>query len=66
MTHDKTASVCEDGVVRRHLRDSIEGFRILRSREFWQAFRDYWSAEAISARLDAFAARLRGESHDDD
>ena len=50
--------------VRRYFRELAEGFRILRSREFWRAFRAYWSADAVSKRLDEYAARLRGESHD--
>jgi hypothetical protein len=36
-----------------------EGARQLCSREFWRAFRDYWSADAVSKRLDEFNERLR-------
>ncbi len=67
LSHDEhVATMRENGAVRRYLRELAEGFRILRSREFWQSFREYWSSEAVATRIDAFAARLRGESHDAD
>lgn len=41
------------------LRDTWEGFRIVCSREFWDAFREYWSPEAIGARLEAYTERVK-------
>lgn len=37
-----------------------EGLRILFSRRFWRAFRDYWRPEAVAAHR-AWAARRRNE-----
>lgn len=39
-----------------------EGLRQLCSREFWQAFRAYYSPEKISERLDDTAARIREQT----
>jgi hypothetical protein len=38
-----------------------EGFRQICTREFWRAFRDYWSSEAVSARIDDWTHRYREE-----
>ena len=45
--------------MRAWLSEMREGFRQLCSREFWDAFRDYYSTEKIKARLDAFAEKAR-------
>jgi hypothetical protein len=34
-----------------------EGGRQLCSREFWRAFRDYWSGAAIAGRMDTWIER---------
>lgn len=46
----------------RHLRDLREGLRVLCSRDFWRAFRNYWSGDAVSARLDEFTACTREQT----
>jgi len=43
--------------VKRYLADLREGCRIIVSREFWDAFRDYWSWDAIAERVDEWAKR---------
>jgi hypothetical protein len=46
----------------RYLRDLREGLRVLCSRGFWRGFRDYWSVDAVSARIDDFTARFREQT----
>lgn len=48
--------------LRRHVRELHEGARIFASRQLWHAFRDYWRADAISARLDAWTSRFRDQT----
>ena len=36
-----------------------EGARLLLSREFWQAFHEYWSAESVQARTDLWISKHR-------
>ena len=43
--------------MKRYLADLREGCRIVATREFWVAFRDYWSWDAIAKRIDELAAR---------
>jgi hypothetical protein len=45
--------------VRRWLNEMREGARILASRDFWRAFGAYWSAAAISARMDDWVHATR-------
>jgi len=45
--------------MRRYLADLREGCRILATREFWTAFRTYWSPDAVSKRIDKWATRDR-------
>lgn len=42
-----------------YLRDACEGWRILRTRRFWQDFRHYWSLDQVTKRMDAWADRQR-------
>lgn len=46
-------------MIRTWLRDMRDGARILRSREFWRAFRHYWSDEEVAKRIDAWVERNR-------
>jgi hypothetical protein len=39
--------------------EAREGFRILRSRGFWAAFRCYWSSEQVAKRMNAWAERAK-------
>lgn len=45
--------------MKRRLREMREGFRIIRSRESWRAFRRYWSGQEIAARIDEWTSRVR-------
>jgi hypothetical protein len=42
-----------------------DGFGILRTREFWRSFRDYWSSDSISGRMDDFTSRTRENTDQD-
>ena len=45
--------------VTRYLRDLRDGFRVLRSRDFWRAFAEFWSGPAIAARMDEWTHAVR-------
>ena len=45
-------------MIRRWLAELREGARILRSRDFWRAFKAYWVDE-LPARMDEWTARQR-------
>lgn len=49
----------------RYLRDLREGLSILCSRNFWRAFRSYWSPDAIAGRMDEWVARTREQTGQD-
>ena len=40
------------------LKTARDAWREITSRDFWRAFRHYWSAPQIAARMNAFADRL--------
>lgn len=43
--------------MRRYLADLREGCRIIVTREFWNAFRAYWSPDAIAKRIAKMTTR---------
>lgn len=44
--------------MRAWLSETREGWRQLRSREFWDGFRAYWSPDAVAKRIEAFIERM--------
>ncbi len=43
---------------------SADCLTILRGRDFWRAFADYWSGDAIAARMDAWVERVKRRRDD--
>lgn len=53
--------------IRQFIAETVEGTRLLCSRRFWRSVREYYSADAISGRLDDLTSRIRentGQSPD--
>jgi hypothetical protein len=43
----------------RHVEREVEPKLLAQVEEFWRGFRDYWSSEQITSRMDEWTARTR-------